>query len=75
MDKKAADNNAVDNMAQKEGWHVRLNPETLPKLRVNQEYASLVKRGDDSRTTNICAKTLLMRDYSFAVLKSAIKTY
>lgn len=30
------------------GWHVRLNPETLPKLRVNQEYASLVKRGDDS---------------------------
>lgn len=31
-----------------EGWHVRLNPETLPKLRVNQEYASLVKRGDDS---------------------------
>jgi len=48
MDKKAADNNAVDNMAQKEGWHVRLNPETLPKLRVNQEYASLVKRGDDS---------------------------
>lgn len=31
-----------------EGWHVRLNPDTLPKLRVNQEYANLVKRGDDS---------------------------
>ncbi len=31
-----------------EGWHVRLNPDTLPKLRVNQEYAQLVKRGDDS---------------------------
>lgn len=30
------------------GWHVRLNPDTLPKLRVNQEYANLVKRGDDS---------------------------
>lgn len=29
-------------------WEVRLNPETLPKLRVNKEYASLVKRGDDS---------------------------
>lgn len=29
-------------------WQVRLNPETLPKLRVNKEYASLVKRGDDS---------------------------
>ncbi|WP_430737965.1 RNA polymerase factor sigma-54 [Psychrobacter sp. VH5] len=34
--------------AQEAGWQVRLNPETLPKLRVNQEYASLVKRGDDS---------------------------
>lgn len=29
-------------------WKVELNPETLPKLRVNKEYASLVKRGDDS---------------------------
>ena len=34
--------------AQVDGWQVRLNPETLPKLRVNQEYANLVKRGDDS---------------------------
>lgn len=33
---------------QDDGWHVRLNPDTLPKLRVNQEYANLVKRGDDS---------------------------
>lgn len=29
-------------------WQVQLNPETLPKLRVNREYANLVKRGDDS---------------------------
>ena len=29
-------------------WEVRLNPDTLPKLRVNKEYANLVKRGDDS---------------------------
>ncbi|WP_296403352.1 RNA polymerase factor sigma-54 [Psychrobacter sp.] len=29
-------------------WKVELNPETLPKLRVNQEYANLIKRGDDS---------------------------
>ena len=29
-------------------WQVRLNPDTLPKLKVNQEYASLIKRGDDS---------------------------
>ncbi|GAA0308114.1 RNA polymerase factor sigma-54 [Psychrobacter aestuarii] len=32
------------------GWHVRLNPDTLPKLQVNQEYANLIKRGDDSPT-------------------------
>ena len=38
----------VKNTVQADGWHVRLNPETLPKLRVNQEYASLVKRGDNS---------------------------
>lgn len=37
-----------NNASPEGGWHVRLNPETLPKLRVNQEYASLVKRGDDS---------------------------
>ncbi|WP_199508385.1 MULTISPECIES: RNA polymerase factor sigma-54 [unclassified Psychrobacter] len=32
------------------GWQVRLNPDTLPKLQVNQEYANLIKRGDDSPT-------------------------
>lgn len=30
------------------GWQVRLNPETLPKLRINQEYASLISRHDNS---------------------------
>lgn len=35
-------------VTEEDGWHVRLNPDTLPKLRVNQEYANLVKRGDDS---------------------------
>lgn len=29
-------------------WRVTLNPATLPKLQINQEYASLIKRGDDS---------------------------
>ena len=40
--------NGNDTTAQVDGWQVRLGPETLPKLRVNQEYANLVKRGDDS---------------------------
>lgn len=30
------------------GWQVQLNPDTLPKLRVNQEYASFIKKNDDS---------------------------
>lgn len=38
----------TDLSTQEDGWYVRLNPDTLPKLRVNQEYANLVKRGDDS---------------------------
>ncbi|WP_296244053.1 MULTISPECIES: RNA polymerase factor sigma-54 [unclassified Psychrobacter] len=40
--------NKSNTTAQEDGWYVRLNPETLPKLRINQEYANLVKRGDDS---------------------------
>ena len=44
---RALDKN-TDSVAEDAGWQVRLNPETLPKLRVNQEYANLVKRGDDS---------------------------
>ncbi len=40
--------NGNDTTAQVDGWQVRLNPDTLPKLQVNQEYANLVKRGDDS---------------------------
>lgn len=35
-------------VADKNGWHVKLNPDTLPRLRVNQEYAGLIKRNDDS---------------------------
>ncbi|OXL24645.1 RNA polymerase factor sigma-54 [Psychrobacter sp. DAB_AL32B] len=41
-------NKITESSSQEDGWYVRLNPDTLPKLRVNQEYANLVKRGDDS---------------------------
>lgn len=44
---------------QDEGWHVRLNPDTLPKLRVNQEYANLVKRGDDSPDNQYLRENLI----------------
>lgn len=29
-------------------WKVVLNPEVLPQLKINQEYASLIKKGDES---------------------------
>ncbi|KRT53729.1 RNA polymerase factor sigma-54 [endosymbiont of Ridgeia piscesae] len=29
-------------------WHVELNPETMPRLRVNAEYAKLIRRADQS---------------------------
>ncbi|MDR5885186.1 RNA polymerase factor sigma-54 [Vreelandella janggokensis] len=31
-----------------EGWHLELNPEALPKLRIQPDYASLIKRADKS---------------------------
>lgn len=34
-------------------WHIELNPETAPRLRINKQYASLVKRADNSRDNTI----------------------
>ncbi|MFO8155470.1 MAG: RNA polymerase factor sigma-54 [Thiohalospira sp.] len=31
-----------------ERWRVELNPEVAPRLRINTEYAGLIRRGDDS---------------------------
>ncbi|MDO5651272.1 MAG: RNA polymerase factor sigma-54 [Moraxella sp.] len=44
--------------ADADSWRVMLNPETLPRLRINQEYANLIKRGDDS-TDNLYLKNNL----------------
>lgn len=32
-----------------QAWRVELNPEALPRLRINSSYASLVRRADNSR--------------------------
>jgi RNA polymerase sigma-54 factor len=32
-----------------EGWHLELNPEALPKIRIQPDYASLIKRADKSQ--------------------------
>ncbi len=34
--------------ASTDSWQVMLNPQTLPRLKINQEYVALIKRGDDS---------------------------
>lgn len=39
-------------------WQVELNPETQPKLRVNEDYAKLIRRADDG-AENVCLKTHL----------------
>lgn len=39
---------ATTHTADIQGWRIILNPETLPRLQINQEYAALIKRGDDS---------------------------
>ena len=33
---------------QKESWRVELNPENAPRLRINSQYAGMVKRADNS---------------------------
>ncbi|PRY66149.1 RNA polymerase RpoN-/SigL-like sigma 54 subunit [Vreelandella songnenensis] len=32
-----------------EGWHLELNPDALPRLRIQPDYASLIKRADKSQ--------------------------
>lgn len=32
-----------------QGWHLTLNPEALPRLRIQPDYASLIKRADKSQ--------------------------
>jgi RNA polymerase sigma-54 factor len=39
-------------------WVVELNPETMPKLRVNPDYAKLIRRADQSKD-NTCLKNHL----------------
>jgi RNA polymerase sigma-54 factor len=39
----------------KQGWRVELNTEAAPKLRINTEYANLIKRADSS-ADNTCLK-------------------
>lgn len=39
---------SLANTADTSAWRVMLNAEVIPNLKINQEYASLIKKGDDS---------------------------
>lgn len=39
-------------------WQVELNPETIPRLRINNEYAALIKRADNSSQNNFLREQL-----------------
>ena len=49
---------------QASGWLVELNPDTVPKLRINTEYAALVQRANDS-DDNLLLKEHLQSARSF----------
>jgi len=36
----------------KDAWQVEINPETVPSLRVNQQYAAMIRRADNSNDNN-----------------------
>ncbi|TCM60221.1 RNA polymerase RpoN-/SigL-like sigma 54 subunit [Acinetobacter calcoaceticus] len=50
FDRKDMDYQIPDVVVSKknEGWHVQLNPDILPKLRVNPFYANMIRRADQS---------------------------
>lgn len=46
-------------VAKEEGeWTVRINQDTAPKIRINEEYANLIKRADNSEQNNFLRDNL-----------------
>lgn len=39
-------------------WHVEVNPDAYPRVRVNSQYAGLVRRGDNSRDNSVMRQHL-----------------
>jgi len=55
-------------------WRVDLNPETAPKIRVNPEYASLVRRADNSSDNNYLRDNLQEARWFIKSLQSRNET-
>lgn len=55
-------------------WRVELNPETAPKIRVNPNYASLVRRSDNSADNNYLRDNLQEARWFIKSLQSRNET-
>jgi len=55
-------------------WKVELNPETAPKIRINDNYASLVKRADSSDDNNYLRDNLQEARWFIKSLQSRNET-
>ncbi len=55
-------------------WRVDLNPDTAPKIRVNPEYASLVRRADNSTDNNYLRDNLQEARWFIKSLQSRNET-
>ncbi|MEM7250413.1 MAG: RNA polymerase factor sigma-54, partial [Pseudomonadota bacterium] len=58
----------------KGAWHVELNPDAMPRVRINASYASLVRRGDDSAANESMRKHLNEARWFIKSLKSRSET-
>lgn len=58
----------------KDGWHVDLNPEAAPKVRVNSYYASLVRRADSSQDNTTLRQHLQEARWFIKSLRSRNET-
>ncbi|PCJ20981.1 MAG: RNA polymerase factor sigma-54 [SAR86 cluster bacterium] len=55
-------------------WRIELNPETAPKIRINNSYASLVKRADSSADNNYLKDNLQEAKWFIKSLQSRNET-
>ena len=64
----------VSKQAGNEKWRVELNPDTTPKLRINNNYASLVKKADSGAENNYLRDNLQEARWFIKSLQSRNET-
>ena len=64
----------VTKLAESGRWKVELNPDTAPKIRINSDYASLVKRADSSDENNYLRDNLQEARWFIKSLQSRNET-